>query len=322
MKSLNYLLYLQVSINNMKLTDLRTSQYLEILSFLDSYDLLQLSISCKFFISFFTKNQNLIQKQVLSSIGLPILNSFLDWKILLKNIKKSLSIALRNQFLPYYTDGGVYENLSSYFIGALTAEEETHCTKKSQNVLIKYIYAPQAEFRFGESPINFQVDELVYLINYIENDKTNHGIECPAIEKIKFITPISGFTCPAEAMMCFCSFSEIQDFSLIENFHSCETLKDAQTIADSLGIKCEISLNHDHELALFENKGKDLQPICWVKADVKKCSLQGFWVHLKKKFFARYFYLLLISRFIKISYEGIDISKVTPYMKIVNVLKT
>ncbi|OMJ86167.1 hypothetical protein SteCoe_12369 [Stentor coeruleus] len=306
----------------MKLTDLRTSQYLEILSFLNPHDLLQLSISCKFFILFFTKHQNLIQKQFLSLIGLPNLPCFLDWKILLKNLKNSSSTALRNQFLPYYTDGGVYENLSSYFIGALTSDEETHCTKKSQNVLIKYIYAPQAEFNFGENPVNYQVDEFVYFIDYIENDKKNHRIECPAIEKIKFITPISGFTCPAEVMMCFCSFSEIKDFSLIENFYSCENLAAAQNIAGNLGIKCEISLNHDHELILFENKSNDLQPICWVKADIKKCSLQGFWVHLKKKFFARYFYLLLVSRFIKVSYDGIDITKVTPYMKVLDVVKT
>lgn len=305
----------------MNLLSLKTNNLLEIMSFLKPEDFRVIIIVCKFLQFFFQKQSLSIQRIALQNLGLPASPDFLPWKIILKNISKIDSNKLHNCFLPYYTDGGLDEDSKNYFIGNLVSDFGTYTSKKSSNTLVKFIYAPKALFDYEKDPNLYTISPDEILFPYIEKDSNNHNDLCPLLEKIHFVTPKICFTRPVETWMCFGSYTKIDDFSPIKAFYSCSELENAKKISQKLGISYEVSIQNNYSALIFKNKIEDLQPICWVKGVLSHINYKGIMIEMNRQVFVRYIYLLMINPFTREPDEGMDLTTLIPYARIVKVEK-
>ncbi|OMJ92330.1 hypothetical protein SteCoe_4876 [Stentor coeruleus] len=306
----------------MSFIDLKNSNFFEIIKYLELIDLASLSAACKFFNNFFINNKDFIQKQALSLLGIEYSPLMLPWKRILLNLYNSSDTKLQNLFQPFYTNGGTYEDLGSYFIWILVQDEGTHCTHLQENVLVKYIFSPNIKPNTNEKPIKYMISEDVFNLHNLEESANENQRLCPDIRKIFIKVPLSGFTSPCEILMCFSSLKKIENFSLIQNFHSCKTKEDAIKNGEILKLSARIIEGNEHEAVIFKNSIGEIQPICWVKINFEKCSSNGFWIETGDSFFGRYFYVLLISARRFSSDTNIDISNVTPWSRVIEIGNT
>ncbi|OMJ92108.1 hypothetical protein SteCoe_5209 [Stentor coeruleus] len=291
------------------------------MSFLKPEDFRVIIIVCKFLQKFFQKQSLSIQRIALHNLGLPTNSGFLPWKDILENISKINSSKLHNCFLPYYTDGGLDEDSKNYFIGNLVSDFGTYTSKKPSNTLVKFIYAPKAVFDYDKDLNLYTISPDEILISSIEEDSKNHNDLCPLLVKIHFVTPKICFTRPVETWMCFGSYIKIEDFSTIKAFYSCSELENAKIISKKLGLCYEVTIQNNYTALMFKNKIGDLQPICWVKGILSHLNYKGIMIEMNRMVFVRYFYLLMINPFIREPDEGMDLTTLIPYARIVKVGK-
>jgi hypothetical protein len=305
----------------MKFLELKSSNFLEILEYLEHSDFARLSATCKFFMVFFKKNEDFIQRRALSLLGIEYSPSIIPWRSILLKIYKPSNTRLSNSFNPYYTNGGSQGDLGDYFIWNLTQDGGNHCTHLPENVLIKYIYSPDIYIDIRENPVKYKILEDVFNISYLEESANNNHRKLVKIGKIFVKIPLRFCTCPCEILMCFSSKNKVEDFSLIQKFYSCKTKKEVLKNAKLLMLKARVVKTVDHESVVFKKSVGQIQPICWVIADHKKCSDKGFWVKTDDKFIGRYFYVLLISAKQVALDNNIDISNVTPWSRVIEIEK-
>ncbi|OMJ92348.1 hypothetical protein SteCoe_4900 [Stentor coeruleus] len=303
----------------MNFINLKNSNFLEIIKYLELADLASLSITCKFFNNFFIKNEDFIQKQALSLLGIEYSPSVLPWKSILLNLYNSSDTKLQNLFQPYFTNGGTYRYMGYYFMWRLVQDEGTYCTHLQENVLVKYIFSPNIKPNMDEEPTKYKISEDVFNLHNLEESANENQHLCPEIRRIFIKIPLGGFTCPCEILMCFSSLKKIENFSLIQNFHSCKTKEDAIRNGEILKLSTKIIGGNEHEAVIFKKSIGEIQPICWVKAHFEKCSSNGFWIETGDSFFGRYFYVLLISARALYSDNNIDISNVTPWSRVIEI---
>ena len=160
---------------------------------------------------------------------------------------------------PYYTNGGVGICGYNNFIDKLIVEGRTYCTKDRENVLVKYAYAPGANFDY---PGTFASQKHVYCIPEIENFAEANRDTYPYINKITIDVPVFGYTCPAKTLMCFSSFKRIEDFSFIDKFHNFNTHEPVKNFAKEHNIRYKVLKQKDYYAILFDKTLEDIQPIC------------------------------------------------------------
>ena len=187
----------------MKFLDLKNSNFIEIIQYLELSDLAALSATCKFFMIFFKKNEDFIQKQALPLLGIEYSPSILSWKSILLELYNSSNVQPGNFFKPYYTNGGSYRDMGYYFIWRLTQDGGTYCTHLPENVLVKYIFSPNISIKDNEEPAKYKLSEDVFNLPYIEESANDQKNLCAEISKIFIKLPLGGFTCPCEVLMCF-----------------------------------------------------------------------------------------------------------------------
>ena len=244
----------------MRIEDLKGNQLLEIVEFLNLKEIISFSLVCKAFKNILLTHKTLIQRMCLTYIGLEYSDSVLEWNKILQNLHRTINPSV-NLFLPYYTNGGTYADISNYFIGNLVANG-TYCTKVNENVLVKYAYASDALFDYSSDPKTYLIETNVFYIPQIENFAEVNQVTYPYINKIRIELPVSGFTCPAQTLMCFSSFKKIEDFSFIAKFHNCKTHNPVIDIAKEHNINFRVLENNNYYAILFDKALTDIQPIC------------------------------------------------------------
>ena len=302
----------------MKLTDLRTNNLLEIISYLDCKDIIRFQLICKSFQVLLVKYKELPQQIFLKAQGLDPSPSYFPWTAILESLRTSPD-TLENLFMPYYTNGGAYAKSNYYFIGNLIREKGAYCTISERNVLVKYAYSSSMAFDYEASPADYQTETDVYYLPEIEKQLDLHPEVCPYIRQINISLPNWGYTCPAKVLMCFSSVNKVEDLSMIQNFYSCVDVENAIRIANEGKVLGRHVEHADLDIVQFEQSRTQIQLLCWInyKYDVEGCK--EFTVKLHHPRFARYFYLLLIANHSTGNDHNIDILTVAPYASAIQV---
>lgn len=247
---------------------LRNVLILNILEFLNIYEVVRLEMLSKRFYGLLRENPKVIFQ--LLSREFPTERramNFVETRELVKRIYSGSSENLN--ILAYYTNGKIiWNNHTSYtMLNLFTANcclAYTSEYRYIENILVKGVYTEDLD------PLEL-IDLNILSDNYIENDelylrdtlvKVKGSVTSEVVVTHAEVTPInSGYTCPLFRAICFISSRNIETCSFFENFYSCSTAEDLIEVAAGLGLETVVNETDLFTLVLFKKSQGDIQPL-------------------------------------------------------------
>lgn len=238
------------------------------------------------------------------------INSSLTFGFFKALAKKTLysRSSCRIQMVPFYSNGGVYEERNTYSFWMIAVVSDSHkgyCSVVPKNVLVKTAFANAQVSQLYNAPMllstfgnfdfkKYKIDEHTYHVPEIPtelgaylNEKTSFLV----LNGFEMVSPPSWFTCPVAHCVIFTSMTDVPDWEQYTGqFHDIDNLYEAEQLGERLGLTCLHKQEADYDTVEFEGSTWPLKPVCWVSYANHTAEFT-----LRSPVICRYIYYLFID---------------------------